>query len=77
MDCKFDVVSDSSLVNPLKQAVKDLQDNSYKIGSYMLGGSRTPDCKSECWAILIDKKCGIHHYMCRLFIITHTFLKEW
>lgn len=63
MDCKFDVVSDSTLADPLKNAVENLQDNAYKIGGLMLGGSDTPDRRSECWAILIDKKCGIHHYM--------------
>ncbi len=63
MDCKFDIVSDSSQAEPLKQAVKNLEENIYKIGGYMLGGSETPDNKSECWAILIDKKHGIHHFM--------------
>ena len=63
MDCSFDIVADSTLADPLKKAVGNLQDNAYKIGAYMLGGSHTPDCKSECWAILIDKECGIHHYM--------------
>ena len=63
MDCKFDVISDSAQADPLKEAVKNLNDNAYKIGGYMLGGSNTPDNKSECWAILIDKQCGIHHFM--------------
>lgn len=63
MDCKFNIVSDNSQAEPLKRAVKNLEENIYKIGGYMLGGSETPDNKSECWAILIDKKCGIHHFM--------------
>ena len=63
VDCSFDVQSDSTQAEPLKEAVKDLQKNAYKIGGYMLGGSNTHDNKSECWAILIDKEHGIHHYM--------------
>lgn len=63
MDCSFDIVSESGQAEPLKKAVKNLKENAYKIGGYMLGGSETPDCKSECWAILIDKACGIHHFM--------------
>ncbi len=63
MDCEFNIVSDSTLCEPLKSAVKNLEENAYKIGGYMLGGSETPNKKSECWAILIDKKCGIHHFM--------------
>lgn len=63
MECEFDIVSDSQQAEPLKSAVKNLNENAYKIGGYMLGGSDTPDNKSECWAILIDKKCGIHHFM--------------
>lgn len=63
MDCSFDVISDSTQVEPLQNCVKDLQENVYKIGGYMLGGSDCPDQRSECWAVLIDKRCGIHHYM--------------
>lgn len=63
LDCSFDIESDSAQAEPLKAAAKDLQRNAYKIGGYMLGGSDTPDNKSECWAILIDKARGIHHYM--------------
>lgn len=63
MDCKFNVVSDSTQAEPLKKAVKNLEENIYKIGGYMLGGSEAVDNKSECWAILIDKECGIHHFM--------------
>lgn len=63
IDCHFDVVSDSEVAAPLKMAVKNINENIYKIGGYMLGGSNTPDNKSECWAVLVDKKCGIHHYM--------------
>lgn len=61
MECEFDVVSNSTQAEPLKTAVKNLNENAYKIGGYMLGGSRSD--KSECWAILIDKKCGVHHFM--------------
>ena len=46
MACRFDVLADSTLADPLKKAVENLQDNAYKIGGYMLGGSHTPDCKS-------------------------------
>lgn len=63
MDCEFNVVSDSTQAEPLKAAAKNLNENAYKIGGYMLGGSDTPDNKSECWAVLIDKQCGIHHFM--------------
>lgn len=63
LDCSFDVISDSTQAEPLKKAVKNLEKNAYKIGGYMLGGSNTPDKKSECWAILVDKKCAIHHFM--------------
>ena len=63
MECEFNVVSDSAQAEPLKTAVKNLNENVYKIGGYMLGGSKANDNKSECWAILIDKKCGIHHFM--------------
>lgn len=63
MDCSFDIVSDSTQADPLRLAVKDIQNNAYKIGGYMLGGSDTPDNKSECWAILTDKERGTHHYM--------------
>lgn len=63
MDCEFDVISDSTQAEPLKAAIKNINENAYKIGGYMLGGSDTPDNKSECWAVLIDKNCGIHHFM--------------
>ncbi len=63
LDCTFNVISDSALAAPLKKAVKDLEKNAYKIGGYMLGGSKTPDNRSECWAILVDKRCGIHHFL--------------
>lgn len=63
MDCSFTVVSDSELAEPLKAAAENLTENAYKIGGYMLGGSDSSENKSECWAILIDKKCGIHHFM--------------
>lgn len=63
MDCDFKVVSKSTQAEPLKLCAKNLTENAYKIGGYMLGGSHSPENKSECWAILIDKKCGIHHYM--------------
>lgn len=63
LDCSFNVISDSTQAEPLKKAVKDIEKNAYKIGGYMLGGSNTPNNKSECWAILIDKKCGAHHFL--------------
>lgn len=63
MDCEFDVISNSTQAEPLKAAIKNINENAYKIGGYMLGGSDTPDNKSECWAVLIDKNCGIHHFM--------------
>lgn len=62
-DCKFDIVSESSLSDPLKKAVNNLQENAYRIDGLMLGGSDTPERRSECWAILVDKKCGAHHFM--------------
>ena len=63
MDCQFDVISDSKQADPLKLAVQNLNDNIYRIGGYMLGGSDAPDRRSECWAVLVDKECGIHHFM--------------
>ncbi len=63
MECSFDVVSESAVADPLKKAVKDLQKNCYKIGGYMLGGSDTKQNISECWAVLIDKRNGLHEYI--------------
>ena len=62
-DCSFDVGSDSAQAEPLRKAVRDLQDNAYTIGGYMLGGSHMPDNRSECWAVLTDKETGAHHFM--------------
>lgn len=51
MQCSFEVVSDSVLVKPLMKLCDDLQDNCYKIGAYMLGGSDTSQNISECWVV--------------------------
>lgn len=51
IQCDFEIVSDSSQVDPLKVLCEDLQKNCYKIGSYMLGGSDTPQRISECWVV--------------------------
>lgn len=51
MQCEFDVVSDSTQTEPLKELCGDLQRNCYKIGEYMLGGSDTPQKISECWVV--------------------------
>ena len=62
-ECSFDVISDSEQAEPMKKAVKDINDNAYKIGAMMLGGGSLQNNKSECWAVLVDKKHGKHHFM--------------
>ena len=51
MQCKFELLTDSVLAEPLTDLCEDLQENCYKIGMYMLGGSDTPQRISECWAV--------------------------
>lgn len=62
-ECSFGIVSDSSAAEPLKAAAQDLTENAYKIGAMMLGGGNLQNYKSECWAVLVDKKRGKHHFM--------------
>ena len=51
MQCDFEIATDSVLADPLVELCGDLQENCYKIGLYMLGGSDTPQRISECWAV--------------------------
>lgn len=51
VQCEFSVISDSVLCDPLKKLCNDIQNNCYKIGMYMIGGSDTPQHISECWAV--------------------------
>ena len=51
MQCDFELTTDSALAEPLVELCEELQENCYKIGAYMLGGSDTPQRISECWAV--------------------------
>lgn len=51
MSCTFQLVTDSAQAEPLGALCEDLQKNCYKIGTYMLGGSDTPQNISECWVV--------------------------
>lgn len=68
MQCDFEVVSDSKLADPLKDLCDDLHDNCYKIGAYMLGGSDSPQNRSECWVVPYFETVGgerklLHSYL--------------
>lgn len=51
MQCDFELTTDSKVAEPLVELCEDLQKSCYKIGSYMLGGSDTPQRISECWVV--------------------------
>ncbi len=51
MQCDFELITDSTLAEPLVELCEDLQKNCYTIGAYMLGGSDTPQRISECWVV--------------------------
>lgn len=47
MGAEFDIVSDSIQADPLKELCKNINENIYKITSYMLSGKE----HSECWVV--------------------------
>ena len=66
--CDFEVKTDNAVAEPLIELCEDLQSNCYKIGAYMLGGSDTPNNRSECWVIPCFEVVGgqqklFHNYL--------------
>ena len=47
MGAEFDIISDSTQAEPLKELCEDLNENAYKITANMIGGK----VRSECWAV--------------------------
>ena len=66
--CDFELKTDSKVAEPLIELCEDLQHNCYKIGAFMLGGSDTPNGRSECWAVPCFEMVGgqqklFHNYL--------------
>lgn len=68
MGCDFELKTDNAIAEPLIELCEDLQRNCYKIGAYMLGGSDTPNNRSECWCVPCLETVGgqqklFHNYL--------------